>query len=85
MAEEDESYRDSEEVSRVLTDADRTLIERHDALYLEILHCTDIEEYKRLNREYAALDMKVARLKNKDKTSLNRCALENSYKLVDRG
>lgn len=60
----------------------KRLIERHKFLYNKLQHCTDIDEYNKLWKEYAELDIKVARITNKDLALKSRCEVENNYMVV---
>lgn len=60
----------------------KRIIERHRFLYNELQHCTDIDTYNRLWKEYAELDIKVARITNKDLALKSRCEVENSFMVV---
>ena len=60
----------------------RKILERHQYLYKELQHCKDVESYNKLWKEFAELDMKVARIKNKDLALKSRCEIENQYMVV---
>lgn len=60
----------------------RKILERHQYLYKELQHCKDVESYNKLWKEFAELDMKVARIKNKDLALKSRCEIENQYVVV---
>lgn len=61
---------------------EKRILERHSYLYKELEHCTDVNKYKELWKEYAELDMKVARIKNDDLNARSRCEFENQYKVA---
>ena len=65
----------------MFTDEEK-LLQRHAMLYQQLVHCEDVEEYKRIWHEYAELDMKVARIKSEDINGVMRCAYENRYKIA---
>lgn len=74
---------DNEESSpRNLSAADKKMLERHSELYERLLKCTDVNEYKEIYREYAELDMKVARLQLNDKSAIMRCEYENNFSIA---
>lgn len=70
------------EVDSVEERNDKRILERHSYLYKELQHCKDIETYNKIWKEFAELDVKVARIKNNDVASRLRCEMENQYKFV---
>ena len=61
---------------------EKRILERHKFLYDELQKCTDIDTYNKLWKEFAELDMKVARIKNDDNALKSRCEIENQYVIV---
>ena len=62
--------------------AEKRILERHKFLYDELQKCTDIDTYNKLWKEFAELDMKVARIKSDDNALRSRCEIENQYVIV---
>lgn len=62
--------------------SEKRILERHSYLYKELQHCTDVETYNKLWKEFAELDVKVARITNKDLALKSRCEMENQYIVV---
>lgn len=61
---------------------DSQVIKRHRELYELLQKCTDLETYNELWKEFADLDVKYARITNKDSALLSRCSIENQYIVV---
>ena len=58
---------------------DAKILKRHKELYDALQKCTDIDKYNLLWREYAMLDIKVARITNNDNAQKMRCEFENQF------
>lgn len=61
---------------------EKRILERHKFLYDELQKCTDIDTYNKLWKEFAELDMKVARIKSDDNALRSRCEVENQYTII---
>jgi len=61
---------------------DSEILKRHKELYNALQKCTDLETYNAIWKEFAELDVKVARITNCDNALLSRCSIENQYMVV---
>lgn len=74
---------DSSEVSTSsLSAADKAVLDEHKRLYEMLASCADVDEFSRIYKRYAELDVKVARITNRDTNAIERCMYENSYGIV---
>ena len=62
--------------------ADKAVIEEHKELYEKLTSCTDLDEFSRIYKRYAELDVKVARLTSNDDCAVEGCKYESRYKMV---
>lgn len=67
---------------QTLSAADKAVVDEHKRLYEMLANCADVDEFSRLYKRYAELDVKVARITNRDANALERCMYENSYSIV---
>ena len=61
---------------------DEEIIKRHKDLYDQLQYCNSVEKYNEIWREYAQLDMKVARMNLDDNSAMQRLEYENKFSLV---
>lgn len=61
---------------------DKKIIKRHSQLYEMLQVCENIEEYEKMWREYAELDVKVARIVNNDIAQRKRNEYESQFNII---